>query len=57
MCRLFGVQLEDCEDVKSQGTAVLAADGYGAVNLQELSDEYTAARRAGGGEYPSSEVF
>ena len=42
-----GVQLEDfAEDVKSQGTAVLAADGYGAVNLQELS-EYTAARRAG----------
>ena len=48
-----GVQLEDfAEDVKSQGTAVLAADGYGAVNLQELS-EYTAARRAGcGGERP-----
>ena len=40
-------QLEDfAEDVKSQGTAVLAADGYGAVDLQELS-EYTAARRAG----------
>ena len=33
-----GVQLEDfAEDVKSQGTAVLAADGYGAVNLQEVS--------------------
>jgi tRNA/rRNA methyltransferase len=42
-----GVELEDfAEDVKSQGTAVLAADGYGVVNLQELS-EYTAARRAG----------
>lgn len=42
-----GVQLEDfAEDVKSQGTAVLAADGYGVVNLQELT-EYTAARRAG----------
>ncbi len=39
---VWGVQLEDfAEDVKSQGTAVLAADGYGAVDLQELS-EYTA---------------
>ena len=42
-----GVELEEfAEDVKSQGTVVLAADGYGTVNLQDLID-HAAVLRAG----------
>ena len=42
-----GVELEEfAENVKSQGTVVLAADGYGTVNLQDLID-HAAVLRAG----------
>jgi len=41
-----GVDLEDfAEDAKSQGMTVLAADGYGTVDLQQLV-EYSLARPA-----------
>lgn len=39
-----GVELEEfAEDAKAQGIGVLAADGYGAVNLDDLSDAAVAA--------------
>ena len=51
-----GIDVEDfAEDVKSQGTAVLAADGYGTVNLQDLVD-HAAALRAGAASTPPAGV-
>lgn len=42
-----GIDLEEfAEDAKAQGIGVLAADGYGNVNLDDLSDA-AAARRLG----------
>lgn len=42
-----GIELEDfAEDAKAQGTTVLAADGYGSVDVQQLVS-HAAALRAG----------
>lgn len=42
---LQGIELEDfAEDAKAQGIGVLAADGYGNVNLDDLVDAAAAAR-------------
>ena len=44
---IMGVELEEfAEDAKAQGIGVLAADGYGNVNLDDLSDA-AAAKRLG----------
>ena len=49
-----GVELEEfAEDVKSQGTVVLAADGYGTVNLQDLIDHAAVLRAGLDGEAPA----
>ena len=49
-----GVELEEfAEDVKSQGTVVLAADGYGTVNLQDLIDHAAVLRAGFSGETPA----
>ena len=49
-----GVELEEfAEDVKSQGTIVLAADGYGTVNLQDLIDHAAVLRAGFSGETPA----
>ena len=51
-----GVELEEfAENVKSQGTVVLAADGYGTVNLQDLID-HAAVLRAGFSDETPAEV-
>lgn len=48
-----GVELEEfAEDVKSQGIVVLAADGYGTVNLQDLIDHAAVLRAGFSGETP-----
>lgn len=42
---IMGVDLEEfAEDAKAQGIGVLAADGYGNVNLDDLSDAASAQR-------------
>ena len=49
-----GVELEEfAEDVKSQGIVVLAADGYGTVNLQDLIDHAAVLRAGFSGETPA----
>ena len=49
-----GVELEEfAEDVKSQGIVVLAADGYGTVNLQDLTDHAAVLRAGLDGEAPA----
>lgn len=49
-----GVELEEfAEDVKSQGIVVLAADGYGTVNLQDLTDHAAVLRAGFSGETPA----
>ena len=49
-----GVELEEfAENVKSQGIVVLAADGYGTVNLQDLIDHAAVLRAGFSGETPA----